>query len=94
MDFRVLFCRGLFHDCAPLDFYVIFDSRLSMGPKEIPVLKGPNQFPSVKSVLHRSRGRAYRSLTISFRGLPSILLRFINGKMPRRHDATQFSAKL
>ena len=29
-DFGVLFCRDLFHDYAPLDFYVIVDSHLSM----------------------------------------------------------------
>ena len=33
-DFGVLFCRGLFHDCMPLDFYVIVDSHLSMDPSK------------------------------------------------------------
>ena len=33
-DFGVLFCRDLFHDCVPLDFYVIVDSHLSMDPSE------------------------------------------------------------
>ena len=33
-DFGVLFCRGLFHDCLPLDFYVIVDSHLSMDPSK------------------------------------------------------------
>ena len=33
-DFGVLFCCDLFHDCAPLDFYVIVDSHLSMEPSK------------------------------------------------------------
>ena len=33
-DFGVLFCRGLFHDCMPLDFYVISDSHLSTDPSK------------------------------------------------------------
>ena len=33
-DFGVLFRCGLFHDCAPLDFYVIVDSHLSMEPSK------------------------------------------------------------
>ncbi len=33
-DFGVLFCRDLFHDCMPLDFYVIVDSHLSMDPSK------------------------------------------------------------
>ena len=40
VDFRVLFCRDLFHDCAPLDFYVIVDSYLRMKPRKILVLTG------------------------------------------------------
>ena len=42
LDFRVLFRCGLFHDCAPLDFYVIFDSHLSTEPSKILVLTGPS----------------------------------------------------
>ena len=30
IDFGVLFCHDLFHDCAPLDSYVINDSYLSI----------------------------------------------------------------
>ena len=30
----ILFCRDLFHDCMPFDFYVIIDSRLSMEPSK------------------------------------------------------------
>ena len=33
-DFGALFCHDLFHDCIPLDFYVIFDSHLSMEPSK------------------------------------------------------------
>ena len=29
-DFGALFRHDLFHDCMPLDFYVIIDSHLSM----------------------------------------------------------------
>ena len=35
VDFRTLLCCGLFHDCKPFDFYVIFDSHLSTDPSEI-----------------------------------------------------------
>ena len=42
MDFGVLFCRDLFHDYAPLDFYVIVDSHLSTDPSKGLVLTGPN----------------------------------------------------
>ena len=41
VDFRALFWCDLFHDCALLDFYVIFDSRLSMDPSKNLVLTGP-----------------------------------------------------
>ena len=34
-NFGVLFCRDLFHDCEPLDFYVIVDSHLSTDPSKI-----------------------------------------------------------
>ena len=33
-DFGVLFRRDLFHDCMPIDFYVIIDSQLSMEPSK------------------------------------------------------------
>ena len=33
-DFGVLFCRDLFHDYAPLDFYVFVDSHLNMDPSK------------------------------------------------------------
>ena len=42
-DFGVLFCRDLFHDCAPLDFYIIVDSHLSTEPSKILVLTGPSE---------------------------------------------------
>ena len=42
MDFGILFCRDLFHDCIPLDFYVIVDSYLSINPSKILVLTGPS----------------------------------------------------
>ena len=41
-DFGVLFCCDLFHDCAPLDFYVIVDSHLNMDPSKILMLTGPS----------------------------------------------------
>ena len=41
VDFRALFCCDLFHDCAPLNFYVIVDSYLSMESSKILVLTGP-----------------------------------------------------
>ena len=34
VDFGVLFCCDLFHDCEPLDFYVIVDSQLSTDPNK------------------------------------------------------------
>ena len=34
VEFDVLFCRDLFHDRAPHDFYVIVDSYLSMEPSK------------------------------------------------------------
>ena len=44
-----MFRRDLFHDCAPLDFHLIFGKRLSTEPSKILVLTGPDS-------AHRSRG--------------------------------------
>ena len=32
LDFGVVFRRDLFHDCAPLDFYLIGNRNLSTNP--------------------------------------------------------------
>ena len=44
--FGVLFRCDLFHDCMPLDFYVIVYSHLSTEPSKILVLTGPNRIPT------------------------------------------------
>ena len=35
VDFGAMFRRDLFHDCAPLDFYLIGDRHLSTNPSRI-----------------------------------------------------------
>ena len=43
VDFGAMFCRDLFHNYAPIDFYLIVDKHLSIEPSKNPSVNRPKK---------------------------------------------------